>query len=167
MREPGVLVLADGSVFEGELFGAASAAAGEIVFNTALSGYQEIVTDPSYAGQIITFTNPHIGNYGVNATDDESRRPFCRGMVVRELARRASNRRSEGDLERCSCTTASPASPASTPGGSLGSSVTPARSPARSDPPTTSPPSGREPRPSPAPTASTSSPLSRPQSRTP
>ena len=69
------------------------------MFNTALSGYQEIVTDPSYAGQIITFTNPHIGNYGVNATDYESRRPFCRGVIVRELARRPSNRRSEGDLE--------------------------------------------------------------------
>ncbi len=64
-----------------------------------MSGYQEIVTDPSYAGQIITFTNPHIGNYGVNATDFESRRPFCRGVIVRELARRPSNRRSEGDLE--------------------------------------------------------------------
>ena len=125
MREEGVLVLADGSVFEGELFGArpdlsgagdvpgsvaisrfgtpappgASAAAGEVVFNTAMSGYQEIITDPSYAGQVITFTNPHIGNYGVNATDFESRRPFCRGIVVRELARRPSNRRSEGDLE--------------------------------------------------------------------
>jgi carbamoyl-phosphate synthase small subunit len=99
MREAGVLVLADGSVFEGELFGAAAAAAGEVVFNTALSGYQEIVTDPSYAGQVITFTNPHIGNYGVNATDFESRQPFCRGVIVRELARRPSNRRSEGDLE--------------------------------------------------------------------
>jgi carbamoyl-phosphate synthase small subunit len=99
VREPGVLVLADGSVFEGELFGAPGPAAGEVVFNTAMSGYQEIVTDPSYAGQVITFTNPHIGNYGVNATDSESRRPFCRGVVVRELARRPSNRRSEGDLE--------------------------------------------------------------------
>ena len=71
--------LADGSVFEGELFGATAAASGEVVFNTALSGYQEILTDPSYAGQIITFTNPHIGNYGVNATDFEARRLFCRG----------------------------------------------------------------------------------------
>ena len=64
-----------------------------------LSGYQEILTDPSYAGQIITFTNPHIGNYGVNATDFEARRPFCRGVVVRELSRRPSNRRSEADLD--------------------------------------------------------------------
>src|SRR5581483_4829905 len=75
------------------------AATGEVVFNTALSGYQEIVTDPSYAGQIITFTYPHIGNYGVNADDDESRRPFCRGVVVRDLARRPSNWRASGDLD--------------------------------------------------------------------
>ena len=105
MRKPaGVLVLADGSVFEGELIGAPQSdvsvpASGEVVFNTALSGYQEILTDPSYAGQIITFTNPHIGNYGVNATDFESRRLFCRGVVVRELARRPSNRNSQGDLD--------------------------------------------------------------------
>ena len=98
-RADGVLVLADGSVFEGELFGAPSAASGEVVFNTALSGYQEILTDPSYAGQIITFTNPHIGNYGVNATDFESARLFCRGVVVRELSRRPSNRRADADLE--------------------------------------------------------------------
>jgi carbamoyl-phosphate synthase small subunit len=70
-----------------------------VVFNTVLTGYQEVITDPSYAGQIITFTNPHIGNYGVNATDFEARRPFCRGVIVRELARRASNRRAEGELD--------------------------------------------------------------------
>ena len=98
MVSDGVLVLADGSVFEGELFGAPVDGAGEIVFNTAMSGYQEIITDPSYAGQVITFTNPHIGNYGVNAVDFESRRMFCRGVVVRDLSRRPSNRRSEGDL---------------------------------------------------------------------
>jgi carbamoyl-phosphate synthase small subunit len=97
---PGVLVLADGSVFEGELFGAAaSAAAGEVVFNTTLSGYQEVLSDPSYAGQIVTFTNPHIGNYGVNAADFESRGLFCRGVVVRELSRRHSNRRATDDLD--------------------------------------------------------------------
>jgi carbamoyl-phosphate synthase small subunit len=96
----GVLVLADGSVFEGDLFGAPTAAAsGEVVFNTALSGYQEVLTDPSYAGQIIAFTNPHIGNYGVNATDFEARRLFCRGVVVRDLARRPSNRRSQASLD--------------------------------------------------------------------
>ena len=98
----GVLVLADGSMFEGELIGAEPAggvASGEVVFNTVLSGYQEVITDPSYAGQIITFTTPHIGNYGVNAADDEAKRPFCRGVIVRELARRPSNHRAEGDLD--------------------------------------------------------------------
>ncbi|MGI9646873.1 MAG: glutamine-hydrolyzing carbamoyl-phosphate synthase small subunit [Ilumatobacteraceae bacterium] len=95
----GALVLADGSVFEGELVGAdRPIAAGEVVFNTVLSGYQEVITDPSYADQIITFTNPHIGNYGVNATDFESRGTFCRGVVVRDLARRPSNFRADGDL---------------------------------------------------------------------
>jgi carbamoyl-phosphate synthase small subunit len=96
------LVLADGSVFEGDLIGAdprGGVATGEVVFNTALSGYQEIISDPSYAGQIITFTYPHIGNYGVNAHDDESRGAFCRGVVVRDLARRPSNHRSEGHLD--------------------------------------------------------------------
>jgi carbamoyl-phosphate synthase small subunit len=101
LRE-GALVLADGSVFEGELIGAEAPggfATGEVVFNTVLSGYQEVITDPSYAGQIIAFTNPHIGNYGVSTTDFEARRPFCRGVVVRQLARRRSSWRSEGDLD--------------------------------------------------------------------
>jgi carbamoyl-phosphate synthase small subunit len=96
------LVLADGAVFEGESFGARSMggiATGEVVFNTALTGYQEIITDPSYAGQLITFTCPHIGNYGVTRFDDESRRPFTRGVIVRDLARRSSSWRSDGDLE--------------------------------------------------------------------
>jgi len=96
-----VLVLRDGELFEGEAIGALDAgtvATGEVVFNTALSGYQEIVTDPSYAGQIITFTYPHIGNYGTNPDDDESRRPFCRGVVVRDLARRPSSWRSTEPL---------------------------------------------------------------------
>ncbi|MEX0848505.1 MAG: carbamoyl phosphate synthase small subunit, partial [Ilumatobacteraceae bacterium] len=103
MIRPGALVLADGSVFEGDLLGAAIpggvAGSGEVVFNTVLSGYQEVITDPSYAGQIITFTTPHIGNYGVNATDFESRRPFCRGIVVREPARRHSNHRAQASLD--------------------------------------------------------------------
>ncbi|MCJ7437489.1 MAG: glutamine-hydrolyzing carbamoyl-phosphate synthase small subunit [Acidimicrobiia bacterium] len=101
-RRRGVLVLADGTAFEGELVGAdpvGGVAVGEVVFNTALSGYQEIITDPSYAGQMITFTYPHIGNYGVNDDDDESRRPFCRGVIVRDLARRASSWRASGGLE--------------------------------------------------------------------
>jgi carbamoyl-phosphate synthase small subunit len=102
MIREGALVLADGSVFEGELIGAAAPggiATGEVVFNTAMSGYQEIVSDPSYAGQIITFTYPHIGNYGVNPTDYESRGAFCRGVIVRDLARRPSNHRAEGHLD--------------------------------------------------------------------
>lgn len=81
------LVLADGSVFDGELIGADpvnGVAAGEVVFNTVMSGYQEVITDPSYAGQIISFTYPHIGNYGVNDHDFESVRPFCRGVIVRD-----------------------------------------------------------------------------------
>jgi len=102
MIREGALVLADGSVFEGELFGAEPAngvASGEVVFNTVMTGYQEVVTDPSYAGQIITFTYPHIGNYGTNDADFESRRPFCRGVIVREMARRHSNHRSAAGLD--------------------------------------------------------------------
>jgi carbamoyl-phosphate synthase small subunit len=94
------LVLADGSVFEGEAIGAdVGISSGEVVFNTVLSGYQEVITDPSYAGQMIAFTNPHIGNYGVNAADDEAAKPFARGVIVRELARRHSNHRAEGSLD--------------------------------------------------------------------
>jgi len=97
------LVLADGETFEGEGIGAElpadGFASGEVVFNTVLSGYQEVITDPSYAGQIITFTYPHIGNYGVNATDDEAAQPFCRGVIIRDLARRESNWRSEEHLD--------------------------------------------------------------------
>ena len=95
------IVLSDGTVFEGEHIGAdveGGVTTGEFVFNTVLSGYQEVISDPSYAGQIITFTYPHIGNYGVNATDDESTAPRCRGVVVRDLARRRSSWRAEGDL---------------------------------------------------------------------
>ena len=102
MVQEALLVLADGTTFEGEAIGAkppSGISAGEVVFNTVLTGYQEVLTDPSYAGQIITFTYPHIGNYGVNDDDRESRRPFCRGVIVRELARRRSNWRSDGDLE--------------------------------------------------------------------
>jgi carbamoyl-phosphate synthase small subunit len=94
----GLLALADGSAFEGEVLGfdldggkQTSPAAGEVVFNTVMTGYQEVLTDPSYAGQMIAFTYPHIGNYGVAPDDDESRRPFCRGLVVRELTARPSN----------------------------------------------------------------------------
>jgi carbamoyl-phosphate synthase small subunit len=98
----GLLVLADGTTFEGELIGAeppGGVATGEVVFNTVLSGYQEVITDPSYAGQIIAFTYPHIGNYGVNRHDNEAAHPHCRGVIVRDLARRRSNWRSEESLD--------------------------------------------------------------------
>jgi carbamoyl-phosphate synthase small subunit len=93
-------VLADGTTFEGEAFGtAAEVSTGEVVFNTVLSGYQEVITDPSYAGQVITFTYPHIGNYGVTWHDEESRRPHCRGVVVRDLARRPSSWRADAGTD--------------------------------------------------------------------
>jgi carbamoyl-phosphate synthase small subunit len=101
-RREALLVLADGETFEGVAIGHEpddGVAAGEVVFNTALSGYQEIITDPSYAGQVITFTYPHIGNYGVTSDDDEARVPWCRGVVVRDLARRPSNWRARDDLD--------------------------------------------------------------------
>ncbi|MGH9095442.1 MAG: glutamine-hydrolyzing carbamoyl-phosphate synthase small subunit [Acidimicrobiales bacterium] len=98
-RHAALLVLADGTTFEGESAGAAGVATGEVVFNTVLSGYQEVITDPSYAGQMICFTYPHIGNYGVTAADDESHRPFCRGVIVRDLTDRPSNWRATEDLE--------------------------------------------------------------------
>ena len=99
-RRPARLVLADGAVFEAEAAGApAAVATGELVFNTALSGYQEVVTDPSYAGQVIAFTYPHIGNYGTNATDDEAARPHCRGLVVRDLTTIPSSWRATEGLE--------------------------------------------------------------------
>ena len=95
------LVLADGTTFEGFSVGhrpESGLVGGEVVFNTALVGYQEIVTDPSYAGQIITFTYPHIGNYGVNGDDDQAAVPQCRGVIVRDLARRPSSWRATQDL---------------------------------------------------------------------
>ncbi len=101
-RSEAALVLADGTVFEGEAIGAhpdAGLATGEAVFNTVLSGYQEVITDPSYAGQVIAFTSPHIGNYGVNPTDHEATVPHCRGVIVRDLCDRPSNWRSTGSLE--------------------------------------------------------------------
>ena len=89
-RRPALLVTADGTVFSGEAAGAeVPVATGELVFNTAMSGYQEVITDPSYAGQVIAFTSTHIGNYGTNADDDEARAPHCRGVVVCDLTDRA------------------------------------------------------------------------------
>ncbi len=92
------LALEDGLVFEGEGFGAEGEIYGEVVFNTALTGYQEILTDPSYKGQIVTMTYPHIGNYGINSKDEESARPWVEGFVVRELSPVVSNYRSEESL---------------------------------------------------------------------
>lgn len=95
----GVIVLADGSVFWGRGFGAEGSSVGEICFNTSLTGYQEILTDPSYAGQIITFTFPHIGNVGTNAEDIESINPAARGLIVREDITDPSNFRSTQHLD--------------------------------------------------------------------
>ncbi|MDE3007787.1 MAG: glutamine-hydrolyzing carbamoyl-phosphate synthase small subunit [Acidobacteriota bacterium] len=102
MRPPAYLALSDGTIFEGEAAGhlpEEGVTSGEFVFNTALSGYQEVITDPSYAGQIITFTYPHVGNYGVTVLDDEATRPWCEGVVIRDLSDVSSNWRAEGDLE--------------------------------------------------------------------
>jgi carbamoyl-phosphate synthase small subunit len=94
----GHLVLEDGRVFEGTPFGAAREAAGEVVFHTGLTGYQEILTDPSYCGQIVTLTYPHIGNYGVNREDEESDRVRVEALIVKDLSPIASSHRSEGAL---------------------------------------------------------------------
>ncbi len=95
---PALLALEDGSVYQGAAFGADADQAGELVFNTAITGYQEILTDPSYRGQIVLMTAPEIGNVGVNREDYESGHPFCAGFVVRELSPRVSSWRAEGDL---------------------------------------------------------------------
>jgi carbamoyl-phosphate synthase small subunit len=96
--EPAVLVLADGTVFRGRSVGVRGLAAGEVVFNTAMTGYQEILTDPSYCRQIVTLTYPHIGNTGTTAEDDESAQVFAAGLVVRDVPVSASNWRSTQDL---------------------------------------------------------------------
>ena len=95
---PAVLTLADGTIFRGRAIGARGHTVGEVVFNTAMTGYQEILTDPSYCGQIVTLTYPHVGNTGVNAEDVESRRIFAAGLVIRDLPALASSWRSTGDL---------------------------------------------------------------------
>jgi len=94
------LALEDGSVYAGESFGATGEVSGEVVFNTAMTGYQEILTDPSYRGQIVTMTYPEIGNYGVNSVDIEHEAPSLSGFVVREESRIFSNYRAEGDLSQ-------------------------------------------------------------------
>ena len=93
-----LLALADGTVFHGGAFGAEGEAVGELVFNTSLTGYQEILTDPSYTGQIVTMTCPEIGNVGVNSEDVESRRPFVEGFVVKEYWPRPSSWRARQSL---------------------------------------------------------------------
>ena len=95
-----ILALEDGTVFEGKSFGAPKDGLGEVVFNTAITGYQEIFTDPSYSGQIVVLTNPQIGNYGANAYDQEAARPHIEGLIVREFSHLASNWRSEENAER-------------------------------------------------------------------
>ena len=99
LSKKAILVLEDGRTFRGESFGAEGETFGEMVFNTSMSGYQEILTDPSYAGQIVCMTYPLIGNYGVNEEDVESRRPWVEGFVVREASRIASNWRSTETLD--------------------------------------------------------------------
>ncbi len=94
-----LLALEDGSLFRGRSIGAPGQSVGEVVFNTAMTGYQEILTDPSYARQLITLTYPHIGNTGVNAEDEESAKLECAGLIVRDLAARASSWRSETSLD--------------------------------------------------------------------
>jgi len=96
--EPAALILADGTTFHGRSIGAAGAAVGEVVFNTAITGYQEILTDPSYCRQIVTLTYPHIGNTGTNEQDQEAQRTYAEGLVVRDLPRLHSNWRAQGDL---------------------------------------------------------------------
>src|SRR6202522_1017097 len=94
-----ILALEDGSVFYGTGFGARTSASGEVCFNTSMTGYQEVLTDPSYKGQIVTMTYPLIGNYGINADDRESAKPQVEGFIVRELTRIPSNFRSQETLD--------------------------------------------------------------------
>ena len=115
-RPPGAdaaLVLADGSVFWGRGAGAVGEAVGEVCFNTAMTGYQEILTDPSYAGQIITFTFPHVGNVGANTEDVESTTPAVRGCILREAITAPSSWRAASSLDAWLRSTAWPPSPAS------------------------------------------------------
>jgi carbamoyl-phosphate synthase small subunit len=98
-RQIAKLALEDGTVFEGFSFGAKGVCEGEVVFNTSMTGYQEILTDPSYRGQIVTMTYPEMGNYGVNEEDVESRKPHLAGFIVRSVSRVASNFRSSATLQ--------------------------------------------------------------------
>src|SRR3954454_11211111 len=93
------LALEDGTIFTGRAFGGTGTTQGEVVFNTSLTGYQEILTDPSYAGQIVTMTYPLIGNYGINREDVESKKPHVAGFIIKELAPAYSNYRADLSLE--------------------------------------------------------------------
>src|ERR1700686_444819 len=95
-----ILALEDGRVFRGKGYGAKGECYGEVVFNTSITGYQEIFTDPSYSGQIVILTNPQIGNYGTSSEDNESVRPYIEGLVVREFSSISSNWRSDRQAER-------------------------------------------------------------------
>ncbi len=99
-EEPALLVLEDGTFFEGRAQGASDASVGEVVFNTSMSGYQEILTDPSYAGQLVTLTMPHVGNYGVNSEDLESSKIQAAGLIVRGMSETPSNYRAEASLPK-------------------------------------------------------------------
>jgi carbamoyl-phosphate synthase small subunit len=99
LSTPAILALEDGSIFKGTSIGAEGLSVGEVVFNTSMTGYQEILTDPSYANQIVTLTYPHIGNYGTNSEDEESNGIYAKGLVIRDLPLIASNFRSEQALD--------------------------------------------------------------------
>ena len=99
MPKPAILALQDGTIFKGSSIGADGISAGEVVFNTAMTGYQEILTDPSYCQQLITLTYPHIGNTGVNDEDEEATRIHASGLIIRDLPLVASNWRSQGSLQ--------------------------------------------------------------------
>ena len=100
MAEPAILALEDGTVFKGVSVGAEGRTLGEVVFNTAMTGYQEILTDPSYYRQIVTLTYPHIGNVGTNSDDFESTKTYAAGLIIRDLSLVVSNWRAEGGLEQ-------------------------------------------------------------------
>ncbi len=98
-HQDAILLLDDGTEFYGKSFGIEGITTGEVVFNTAMTGYQEVITDPSYDSQIITFTNPHIGNTGINIEDIESKKIYCSGIIIRDMPILPSNWRLTGTLE--------------------------------------------------------------------
>ncbi len=98
-NKPAFLLLADGTLFHGEGFGHVGTVFGEVVFNTGMTGYQEVITDPSYCGQLVTFTYPELGNTGINSEDQESSRPYAKGVIARQITTNPSSWRSRGSLE--------------------------------------------------------------------